>query len=326
MKSLRVYKKNIIFILTLPLIFLLTLFIANRNPALPDYTMYLGIFNNADFRSGIEISYLLIVRAVHFLNGDIIDVMFIYAALGVVTKFFIIFKTSSNDGSCYYYTMFIIMYFLSFIFVWEYIQIRAAVGISFFLVGVFSKKSKNKILFFIISCAFHYSMALPSALFLSFFYINKIKYKIICIPFVLMCAAAMFYLTPFAKSYSANNYMIDGKGIFSTQYCLVYLNLLIIFFFRKRITLASKEVLSLYFGAITIAIMMIVFNRGFPAFTDRLMDIATLMSVIPLFYIRNNGYKFFLFFYVIFFGLMRYRVVTSGLDPTVMNFDSFFSL
>ena len=169
-------------------------------------------------------------------------------------------------------------------------------------------------------------MALPTALYICFSIVKSIKYRLILIPFVVIIAMVFFYFTPYSTSYSANNYMISGKGILSTQYCLVYLNILICAFFYKAIRICREETIKVLFGSIVITIMMVVFNKSFPALTDRLMDIATFVSFVPLFFIRNKGYKYFLVVYVIFFGLMRLRVVSSGLDPHVMNLSSFFSL
>lgn len=251
--------------------------------------------------------------------------MLIYAFLGIYIKSKVIFSKTTIDGSIFYYYTFLIGYLLSFALVWEYIQIRAAVGISFFLLGAFCDKNRDKYVSFALACSFHYSMLLPCSLYICFMCVSSLRLRLISLPVILASATAFFYLTPYSRSYSASNYMISGKGILSTQYCLVYLNIVITLFFYKSLKVYKEENKRVFFSAITITFMMVIFNKGFPAFTDRLMDIATFISFVPLFFIRNKGYKYFLFIYIIFFGLMRLRVISSGLDPHVMTMSSFFS-
>ncbi len=316
--------KSLIYYLTFPFIIIFIFFVANRNPGFPDYNMYLAIFNNVDYRSDIEFTYIYIVKLVHYFNGDILDVMLLYSTIGLYVKSKVIFRETSQDGSVFYYYVFLVAYCFSFLFMWECIQMRAAAGISFYLLGCYSKNNKSKLLFFLISCAFHYSMILPCALYLCFFIIKSLKYRLIAIPLIMLAAMVIFYLTPYSKTYSASNFSISGKGIFSTQYCLVYLNLALIVFFYRAINISRDESVRIYFSAVLITLIMVAFNKSFPAMTDRLMDIATFLSFIPLFFIRCKGYKLFLLVYACFFSLMRFRVISSDLGPQVMNMSYFF--
>ncbi|HHQ2448159.1 EpsG family protein [Raoultella ornithinolytica] len=305
----KIRTKNIIYIYILPLLLLQCYFIASRDSLLPDYMMYYTIFNNPLLRPDIEVSFQFISYLLSPITNGFIIFLYIYSILGFLLKSTAFYYIQPERKRLFYFFIFIVSYIFSFAIIWDYIQIRAGVGVSFLLIGLLSEKTFYRCLFLIIAILFHYSMVLPVCLFLLFMYVKNRKLKLLSIPLIVTLSLIFFFLTPYSESYSKSNYNIQGRGIFDSLYLLIYITLFIIYFFRKSIIPEFREVItSIFFTSLTITIIMVMMNKSFPAFTDRLVDITTFLSFLCLFFIRLKWYELFLLAYLCLFSFLRFRM------------------
>lgn len=304
-----------------PVVVFICILIVSRNPELPDYSNYLMMYNTGELRSDIEISYSAIVRILFLIPNGFYILLLIYAIIGFFLKYMfacMYILPNEREGT---FILFAIAYALSFMFIWDFVQIRASAGISFFIFGVFSSGKFRKAIFLLLAILFHYSMIMPVGAFSVFYFIKKEKYRIVALPIVIITPIILLLFSHYAVSYGKTTYNVEPKPIYGTIYSLMYLMLIVIFYFKAKIIYYRQDVLALYYCGITIMFISILLNSGFPALSDRFVDIASFCLFTCLFFIKPCRWsqRLFLLLFIVFVSLMRFRVIWSVFDVPIIK-------
>jgi len=133
------YSKIICFNVYFFIIFVIFICIIFRNANIwPDYGTYVRMFNvfvndASRFRSfSVERSFADISAfVVLFFSGDIFYLFLVYTLIGFLIKMFFFYKIDENP------IVTLLVYFSFFCFLHDFIQIRAACAINFFIISIY---------------------------------------------------------------------------------------------------------------------------------------------------------------------------------------------
>lgn len=285
-------RHKVVILQLIVLSFLVCFFIANRNPYLADYQMYLTLFE-LQWKGGLEVSYGFLS---YLFSGDakyFVYFLFLYAVLGFGLKVYFAISRLYVYGGLYCIIAFSITYFCSFFEMWDLIQIRYSAAISFFLLGVFNKKKFSRIILFLLSVMFHYSLVFFVSNFLLFSYVKSRKMRLMLVPLVSLFDSLIVIYSSYGKKYS--EVAISGASLHSGIYISIYLMFFVSFIFRKRFSSKySGEVYSLFLTSSVTLVLMIALNHFVIGLTDRLMTLCSLLFIICLLFVENKSFKILL--------------------------------
>nr|WP_265414206.1 EpsG family protein [Photobacterium damselae] len=207
------YKKILIIIfslfLSIPLIFKTT------NVDTNDLSNYISIIEGNNSRD-IETSFLLISDVTNLISDSDIKyslVLMVYVLPALLIKLLIFNKESRDfNASC-------LIYFSSFFFIHEFVQIRTALALGFVLLAIYQDRIALRILFFLLAAIFHVSslIILPFLVYDFKFYKRKM--------FIFLYATSLFvalfvkdklqYVLGYAKEYNIYNgqYLLNESHI-----------------------------------------------------------------------------------------------------------------
>lgn len=293
--KVRTYK----YLFVIPVSIIICVFIANRNQYLPDYQMYLRLFQvENDY---VEFSYNFFSDMFNRDPDNFIYFLFFYAIISFGMKMIFSVDYILEKRGWTIYLLFILTYVVSFFVLWDMIQIRYSAGISMLVFGIFNKNIKYKFLFFLLAIMLHSSMLFPVVCFLGLSYIKNIKLKWSIVPVFAFAILIAVFFSGYSSKYNAEYYGVDNFKIYSGVYILVYMMLVIFFVFRRKIVPEYKnEIYSLYLTSLIMVIIMVSINSLLPAAADRLANLVCLLLVICLFFISAGKEYFYLMLSFIF--------------------------
>lgn len=219
-----------------------------------------------------------------YLYSSAYSLFFIYAFLALIIKIYCFRRLSD------YFSLSIVLYFLSYFLIFEITQIRAAVAVSFFLASIISYRNNHileSIIFVAFSILFHYS----AAVFFIIFFLHRTNINLkfwFLIPFLgYLFSFFSGYLETIIPNFLANKIMLYiGNGeaplisLYRISLLLIYWYLLLnykLFFGYKYFVILIKLLgLSIFFYALFHA-----FSAGIAVRISGLFSIS-LVFLLPL--------------------------------------------
>ena len=283
------YLFNIFFLS--PLFFVIVYFIVFRDPSLPDYVNYEYMFYNQE-KENIEVSFSFLKNIFNNLNYGFYYLLLVYALIGFYLKILFVYHKIKNYT---YFFIFLMGYFLSFFVVWDLIQIRYSSAITFFIIGIFQNKVKYRIIFFILSILFHYSLLFPVFLYFIYYYVKNIYLRIISIPFLCIFSLFLISKTHYAQDYSLSNYLSDPINFFSIRNFLTLVLILNFSLFYKYVSISYKDkIYGLFYVSLIMYINVFIFSYVIPSAADRLFTLTSFLFYLIQFFIFKKYYKYLL--------------------------------
>lgn len=308
MNSLVVSKYKLIeWLFLYPLALWACYFISQRDEGMRDYQNYLFMFNN--HAEDVELSFRFLNEILSLYTDGFLYFLIFYAFLGFFLKVYFGYRFICKNQGYYLFLLLIFSYFFVFFTLWDLIQIRYSAGISLFLLAVFCKKSWIKVIFFILSILFHYSMILPVGLYVVFFYIERESLRLVSIPILIIFNIIALKLSIYSDRYTINSYNVESVPLLSAQYFFIFIMFFIFFIFRKMVNpIFKKEVNIIFLIAILMFFLMILTASYFPAIADRLLSITTFLFLLCLFFIEFKGYRLILTLFILVFSLWYFKI------------------
>lgn len=305
--------ENVIFTL---LCFICILYITNRDQYLPDYQMYLSLYNSQSILVEISFNYLSILFNWLFDGSDGFKYfLFLYAILGFGLHMLFFYFYIKKEQGWIRFLFFMLTYFCYFYIFWDLIQIRYSVGISFLIFGMFCKSKKHAIIFFGVAIFFHNSMILPAGLFFLYAYLKKDYLKVLAIPLISVIAFLGLSFTRYSEKYEQGIVDWDHLNLLGGNCLILYTLVISNLFFKKYIKdKYSKTIISLMYTVSVMTVLIVILNSGFPAIANRLLALTLFLSFICSVFVFN---KYNLIFFVIIsmvFSLWNLNIIV--LDPT----------
>ncbi|MEN8335225.1 EpsG family protein [Acinetobacter pittii] len=285
-----------------PTSLLVCYFVTMRDENLRDYQNYLFMFNN--LAEDVEPSFRLINKLFFSYTDGFLYLLFVYAFLGFFLKIYFGSKFIHKQQGLYLYILYLISYLIVFFTLWDLIQIRYSVGVSFFILGAFYKNYYVKLIFFVLAVLFHYSMILPIGLYLILFFVEKNIYRLALIPLLLVVSSFAMKQSLYAEKYTKSAYNIESVPLLSGQYFFIFLMFILFCFLRRMVNpIFKKEVNIIFLISTSMLFLMVVMAAYFPAISDRLLSMTTFLFLLCLFFIKGKYYKFVLTVFIIIFNL-----------------------
>lgn len=130
-----------------------------------NYEYFFENFDDPILAIGVEMSYLWISQITHYFSDNFHNLLFIYALIGIASKFYAISKLS-------HLLFFPLLFYVSnYYIIHEITQIRAGIASGFFMISIYFLASSMRIkafIFMLLALFFHYSsLVLLPLLFLS---------------------------------------------------------------------------------------------------------------------------------------------------------------
>lgn len=284
-------KESIYTIFLCAVLIIVCYFTALRSEDFPDYQIYKLLYDDP---TGIEYSYQFIsyiVKQIDYNIGFYI-LLFIYAVLGVFIKNIFIYDRIRNQKVAF--SLYLIAYFFVFFPIWDLIQIRYSVGISFLIIGMLCKRNNLKFLYFAASILFHTSMILPISIYLVFFIVENYILRLILIPIFVVLLSYVTAISSYGDKYNILSYG-EQYNIITTNSIFVLLMTFFIAYFRKNIILEfRKEINCIFYTAIILFFSLNIMSFFIPSAAFRLLLLVSYLLFICLFFIRAKGYTFIL--------------------------------
>lgn len=309
------FRKNVFieFLLLSIVCIIISIFIANRDQYLPDYQMYLTLYNySSDL---VEVSFNTIATFFRtYFNDGFVFFLFFYALLGFVLHMFFAYFYVKNEQGWIRYLIYLIPYFFYFFIFWDLIQIRYSAGISFLLFGIFSASNKWRIVFFSLAIFFHNSMLLPEALFILYSTLKKDYLKFLSIPVITAVAYIGLQFTRYSSKYEQSSAEWDHLNLLGGNCLILYLLVASLFYFKSFVNLKYKnQITALIFTTSVLAMLIVVLNTDYPAIANRLLALTLFLAFTCVSFVKNKYNLIFFLLVSIVFSAWNFNIII--LDP-----------
>ncbi|RSO81665.1 EpsG family protein [Acinetobacter ursingii] len=290
MSKLIVKKTNFLYVLSIFIIFYLSISVANKAPGVdPDYYVY---YNGFYFSESKEVTFNLISSSLKSFGFDIKYLFFIYCFLSLLFKFRLLFSFYLKN-SLFTFFFIIICYFFCFFPIWEFTQIRGSLAIGILMYSIYCIKDKKyQLLGILIAIFFHNSMLILASLYFSskIFYIRK-YISILLLILIIIISKKVIGLTAYSV-YSQANWGDEFKITSFKNFYILLTNIFVFFinyrFYKNDQYYQFRNVMFLF--NIAFFILCIYVGIFYGSISIRYADILLFSTILLLGTLYRNIY------------------------------------
>lgn len=263
-----------------------------------------------------EFGFQFISKQINFLfPGDVRFLYLFVVSTSLYIKYFLFFRFS--EFRIRYAGVILLFYLMSFFFVFEVNQLRAALAISLGFLSIYSFSKGNVLKSFILLClsiSFHYSAIVFLFGNICIFFAKKKQVFFLVVLIILGCVAAKYLIyiiesiNPIAAEYK-NNYEGATFGVTSFTFIFPMIYLVYHGFFIKKENSLNIGLLLFLFAGLLFSLTM----SSIPVYAIRILEMIEICCLLVTLNRKFTTYydygSAFLLFVIIFHKFVAYTIV-----------------
>lgn len=287
-----VFKKKILFFdgISLILINFLSFFIAfYLVPLSRDFGNYEIYYNSLssytqDFAGErFEFGFQILAKSIsYFFPSDIRVLYFVIISISLYLKYWVLSRLNENGLLVTY--LFLVLYLISFLLVFEVNQVRASIAISFGLASLYSLAIHKRIfalLFVFIAFSFHYSAIVFLFGLFCIYFAERNKIRFLFLSIVVISIISTYLITvienlnPIAVEYKKN---YDGVNFGITSFTYVFALIFFLYHFinLKKESLFNKGLIMFLLSGLLFSITV----KSIPVYAIRILEMIEVSCLL----------------------------------------------